>query len=254
MDLASVIGIVLAFGLVMAAIVLGGSPLMFVDPASVLIVIGGTIGATMIRHSLKEVISMIGVVKHVFFVKVFSTEQTINQFMDLSDKARKEGLLALEGQLVEVTDPFIKTGLQLAIDGMDPNEIRNVLETEVDYLNDRHQSGAEILNTMANFFPAMGMIGTLIGLVQMLQNMSDPSSIGPAMAVALLTTFYGSVGANLLCIPMAGKLSGRSKEETLVKDIAISGVVAIANGENPRIIEQKLHSFVAPKSRHSRFD
>lgn len=254
MDLATVIGIVLAFGLVIGSIVLGGSPLMFLDPASMMIVIGGTTGATMVRHSLKEVISMLGIVKHVFFTRVYSSEETIGQFMDLSDKSRKEGLLALEGQLAEVNDTFIKTGLQLAIDGMDPNEIRDVLETEVDYLKERHRSGAEILNTMATFFPAMGMIGTLIGLVQMLQSMEDPSSIGPAMAIALLTTFYGAVLANLLCIPMAGKLGGRSKEETLIKDIAISGVVAIANGENPRIIEQKLHSYVAPKLRHSRFE
>jgi chemotaxis protein MotA len=254
MDLATVIGIVLAFGLVIGSIVLGGSPLMFLDPASIMIVMGGTIGATMVRHSLKEVISMLGIVKHVFFTRVYSTEQTIAQFLDLSDKSRKEGLLALEGQLAEVSDSFIKTGLQLAIDGMDPNEIRDVLETEIDYLKDRHQSGAEILNTMATFFPAMGMIGTLIGLVQMLQSMEDPSSIGPAMAVALLTTFYGAVMANLLCLPMAGKLNARSKAETLVKDIAISGVVSIANGENPRIIEQKLHSFIAPKSRQSRFE
>jgi chemotaxis protein MotA len=143
--------------------------------------------------------------------------------------------------------------LQLAIDGIEPQAIREIMETEIDYLQERHRSGAEILSTMAGFFPAMGMIGTLIGLVQMLKTMEDPSTIGPAMAVALLTTFYGAVAANLVCLPMAGKLRKRSKEEALIKEMMVNGIISIANGENPRIIEQKLHAFVSPELRESRF-
>ncbi len=254
MDLATIIGIVLAFGLVVGSILLGGSPGIFFNPPSILIVVGGTVGATMVQHSLKEVTSMLTVVKNVFFAKAYGAQEVIDKFMDLADKSRREGLLALESQLGEVDDNFMKTGLQLAIDGMDPNEIRDVLETEIDYQRDRHKAGAEILNTMATYAPAMGMIGTLIGLVQMLQTMDDPSNIGPAMAVALLTTFYGAVIANMLCLPMVGKLGGKSKEETMIKEMVIAGVISIANGENPRILEQKLHSFIPPKLRQSRFE
>ncbi len=150
-------------------------------------------------------------------------------------------------------DPFVAKGLQLAIDGMEPESIREIMETEVGYLQERHKAGAEILTTMATFFPAMGMIGTLIGLVQMLKTMDDPSTIGPSMAVALLTTFYGAVAANLLCLPMAGKLRKRSQEEMLVKEMVIAGIISVANGENPRIVEQKLHSFMPPSNRESRF-
>jgi chemotaxis protein MotA len=139
------------------------------------------------------------------------------------------------------------------VDGLEPQSIQEILATEVGYLRERHQSGAEIFATMGNFAPALGMIGTLIGLVQMLQSMEDPSTIGPAMAVALLTTFYGSVLANLVCMPIAGKLRTRSKEETLVKEMILEGVVSLTKGENPRILEQKMLSFVPPKLRSSSF-
>ncbi len=253
MDLATLIGIITGFSLVLIAILLGGSILTFVDIPSVLIVFGGTIGITLTRHSLQEVIGMAKVVKHAFFVKLYSPEVIISKFLDFADKARKEGLLALEAELPNIDDEFIVKALQMAIDGMEPEMIKEVLETEIDYLQERHQAGAEILETMGTFFPAMGMIGTLIGLVQMLKTLSDPSTIGPAMAVALITTFYGAIGANLVCLPIAGKLKARSKEETMIKEMIIAGVIAITNGENPRIIEQKLHSFLPPSKRISRF-
>ncbi len=253
MDLATVIGIVVAFALVFLSIVMGSGLGVFVDYPSIMIVMGGTLGATMINHPLKEVFSVFNVAKHCFFTKPWNSSEIIPKFIELSNKARKEGILALEAELDNIDDEFLAKGLQLAIDGIEPDSIREILETEVEYLEERHRTGGEILNTMATFFPAMGMIGTLIGLVQMLQTMSDPSTIGPAMAVALLTTFYGAIGANLLCIPMAGKLRKRSKEETAIKEMIICGIMAIAGGDNPRIIEQKLLVFVPPNSRQSAF-
>ncbi len=254
MDLATLIGIVLAFSLVLVSIIMGSGLGLFINIPSLMIVVGGTLGATMVRHPLGEVIGMIKVVKNVFFAKTWSPEEVVDKFLDFADKSRKEGILALEAELPNLDDSFLIKGLQLAIDGAEPDAIREILETEIDYLQERHQAGAEILDTMGTFFPAMGMIGTLIGLVQMLQTMEDPSTIGPAMAVALLTTFYGAVGANLLCLPMAGKLRTRSKEETLIKEMIIAGVIGLANGENPRLLEQKLHAFLPPSKRVSRFE
>jgi chemotaxis protein MotA len=253
MDIATVVGIVAAFSLVVISIMMGGSLTLFIDIPSVMIVFGGTLGATMIHYPLADVLSVVKIVKNVFFTKVWSTQEVVDRFVEFANKSRREGILALESEVPNLNDPFLVKGLQLTIDGMEPDAIRDILETEISYLEERHKSGAEILTTMATFFPAMGMIGTLIGLVQMLSTMNDPSTIGPAMAVALITTFYGAVAANLVCLPMAGKLKKRSQEETLVKEMIISGIVSVANGENPRVIEQKLHSFVAPSARTSRF-
>jgi len=169
--------------------------------------------------------------------------------VDLSGKARKGGILALESSIKEVGDQYFAKGLQLVVDGIEINSVRNVLEKDIEYSSDRHRLGAEVFVTIGTFAPALGMIGTLIGLVQMLQNLEDPSQIGPSMAVALLTTFYGTLVANLIFLPIAGKLKTRSKEEMLVKELIMEGVISIASGENPRIMEQKLQSFIPPKSR-----
>jgi chemotaxis protein MotA len=253
MDAATFIGIIVGFSLVIMAIMFGGGIDIFFNIPAAMIVFGGTLGITLIRHSLHEVIGMAKVVKNAFFVKVWSYDYIVNLFLDMAHKARKEGILALEDDLQYLKDEFLVKALQMAIDGMDPESIKEILEREINYLQERHHSGAEILDTMGTFFPAMGMIGTLIGLVQMLRTMSDPSTIGPAMAVALLTTFYGAVGANLICLPMAGKLRARSKEETIIKEMIIVGVISLTMGENPRILEQKLHAFVPSSKRISRF-
>ncbi|MGC8718976.1 MAG: motility protein A [Thermodesulforhabdaceae bacterium] len=253
MDLATFIGIIVGFALVIIAIMFGGGISIFLNLPAAMIVIGGTLGITLIRHSLQEVIGMTKVVKNAFFVKTWRYENIVDLFIDFAYKARKEGILALENELEHLKDEFLVKALQMAIDGMDPESIKEILEREIDYLQERHSAGAEILETMGTFFPAMGMIGTLIGLVQMLRTMSDPSTIGPAMAVALLTTFYGAVAANLICLPMAGKLRARSKEESIIKEMIIVGIISLTLGEHPRIIEQKLHSFVPPSKRVSRF-
>ncbi len=249
MDLATIIGIFLAFGLVASAIVVGGNPLVFINLPAMLIVIGGTIGATLVNYPLGHVVGVIGVVKNTFFTKSKDPATIIEQFLDYANRARREGILSLEPLLKEVDDDFLRKGLQLTVDGLEPQTIQEILETEISYLEERHETGAEILGIMGAFAPAMGMIGTVIGLVQMLQTMNDPSTIGPAMAVALLTTFYGALLANLVFNPMSGKLKTRSKQEVLGREMILEGILSISKGENPRIIAEKLNSYLPPKAR-----
>ncbi len=249
MDLATVLGIVIAFGLVIVSLVMGGSPMIFVNFPSALIVFGGTIGATLINYPLKNVIGVIGVIKNAFFYKLEPPSQIIERFLEYAQKARKEGILSLEPIIKEIDDEYLKKGLQLTVDGMEPEVIKEILETEITYLEERHETGADVVAIMGTFAPAMGMIGTVIGLIQMLQTMSDPSTIGPSMAVALITTFYGAILANLVFNPMAGKLRARTKEEVLIRELILEGILSISKGENPRIIEEKLNSYLAPKER-----
>ncbi len=251
MDIATILGVISAFGLVCIAIFMGGGIQLFLNIPALMIVTGGTLGATMINYPLKEVFGVFSVVKKALFTKNSPVDDLIKKFIKFANKSRKEGILSLESEIKDVTDEFLKKGVQLSIDGLEPQEIRDVLETEVDFIRTRHQLGAEIFATMGAFAPALGMIGTLIGLVQMLQTMDDPGSIGPAMAVALLTTFYGSIIANIVCLPIAGKLRTRSKEEVLAKEMSIQGIISISNGDNPRILEQKLLAFIPPNLRES---
>jgi len=209
-----------------------------------MIVGGGTLGATMVNYPLREILGVFKVVKNAFFTSDISSKGLIKMFVDFAKKSRKEGILSLESEVHKIKGDFLKKGLELSIDGLEPQSIRDILETEIDFIRSRHSLGAEIFTTMGSFAPAMGMIGTLIGLVQMLQSMDDPGKIGPAMALALLTTFYGSLLANIVCLPIAGKLRTRSKEEMLSKEMMIQGIISLSNGDNPRIIEQKLKAFV----------
>ena len=251
MDIATILGVISAFGLVWIAIFMGGGIQLFINIPALMIVVGGTLGATMINYPLRDVFGVFKVVKKALFAKNTSVAELIKRFMAFAQKSRKEGILALEAEVKQVNDEFLKKGVQLAIDGLEPQEISDILETEVEFVRSRHQLGAEIFSTMGTFSPALGMIGTLIGLVQMLQTMDDPSRIGPAMAVALLTTFYGSIIANIVCLPISGKLKTRSKEEVLTKEMAIQGIVSLSNGDNPRILEQKLQAFIPPNQRES---
>lgn len=254
MDIATLIGIVLAFGLMVWAILMGGPLSIFVDIPSVAIVIGGSLGVALINFPLADIIGTIGVIKKTILIKEPDTNKLIAQMLDFSAKARKGGILSLQDQIDSIDDKFLVKALQMAVDGQEPSELKAILTTEIDNLAARHSYGSEILNTLGAIGPAMGMIGTLIGLVQMLQNMSDPAAIGPAMAVALLTTFYGAVLANILFIPMAGKLKARSKTEVLQKMVIVEGMESILSGENPRVMEQRLHTYLAPKKRTSVFN
>lgn len=254
MDIATFVGIVSAFGLVAMAIFMGGGLALFVDIPSLMIVVGGTLGATMINYPIKDMIGAAKAVKNVFVSEPVPLNDILIRFIAFTNKARREGILALDEETVSIDDDFLRKGIQLSVDGLEPAAIKEIMDTEIEFLKERHQLGAEIFTTMGSFSPALGMIGTLIGLVQMLQSMDNPSAIGPAMSVALLTTFYGSIMANLICVPMAGKLRTRSKEETLKKEMIIEGVVGMTRGDNPRVLEQKLLVFMAPKERENRFD
>lgn len=254
MDLSTVIGIILAFALMIGAIMVGGPLMLFINVQGLMIVVGGTFGCILSNYSFKEVLGAFTILRKAFLHKEAQYNEAIKQLIGLSTKARKEGILSLQSAMGNINDEFLVKGLQMAVDGQEPESLKTVLYQEIEKLEERHEDGADIFTTMATYAPALGMIGTLIGLVQMLQTMEDPSTIGPAMAVALLTTFYGAVIANVMCIPVAGKLRLRSQSEVLLKTLITEGMDSIMTGENPRLMEQKLHSFIPPNQRKSVYD
>lgn len=249
MDIATILGVITGFSLMLAAIALGGGIDWFINIPAVMIVFGGTIGVTFINYPLGSVLGVMGVLKNALFYKDMPTVDVIKNLVEFSRVARREGILALQSLTKNLDDPFLVKGINLAIDGLEPHIIEEILNTEIERIEQRHKYGADVFTTMGTFAPAMGMLGTLIGLVQMLMQMDDPSRIGPAMAVALLTTFYGVLLANLIFLPIAGKLRTRSNEEILLKQLAAEGIKAIQSGDNPRIVEQKLLAFIEPKKR-----
>ena len=247
MDITTLLGILVAAVLVVSAILMGGPGIWFLDYPSLMIVIGGTMGATLIAYPISEVMSVVGIARNAFLHRYYSPTKLIPIMVQIAKKARTEGILSFESQLKHMNDPFLVKGIQMAIDGMESSAIEDVLSTEIAYVGERHKIGAEIFSTMGAYAPSMGMLGTLIGLVQMLRQMNDPALIGAPMALALLTTFYGSVLANLLFNPIAGKLKTRSKQEMLVKQMILEGILAIQAGDNHRIVEQKLKAFISPR-------
>jgi len=249
LDIATLIGILVSFGLVIVSILVGGDGSWFVNAPSLMIVGGGTMGATLLAYPLADVLGVFRVVKNVFMHKSQVVGELIPLISDFAKKARQEGILSFESQLDQIEDPFLVQGIQMAIDGMESSAIEDVMTTEIIYLEERHRLGSEIFSTMGTFAPAVGMLGTIIGLVQMLMQMADPSQIGAPMAVALLTTFYGTLLANLVFLPIAGKLKTRSKQEILVKQLVLEGVISIQSGDNYRVVEQKLKAFIAPNAR-----
>jgi len=251
-DIATIIGIILAFALVVSAI--GGGISSFIDPPSMLIVIGGTVGVLLVGYPLAKCISVIGVVMKTFMYKVDKGSEVIAKLVELAQTVRKDGILALESEVGSIENEFMAKGLQMAIDGQEPAAIEDILYMEMDKIAERHTVGADMFTSLGTYAPSMGMIGTLVGLVLMLQNMSDPSSIGPSMSIALLTTFYGALLANILFLPMSGKLKIRSKEELLIHEIVLVGIQSLVAGENPRVMEQKLLGYLPPKERKSSFD
>ena len=249
MDLATILGMVVSFGLIMTALFLGGAPTSFIDAPAMLIVFGGTFGATLTHYPLGTFLRIGAVIRKTLVTKTPSSHMIIDQFMDYANRARREGILALEPIVKAIDDPYLRKGLQLTVDGLEPSAIQNIMETEIDNISSRHEVGVELLSAMATYAPALGLIGTVIGLVQMLRTMDDPSTIGPAMAIALITTFYGAVLANLVFLPLMGKLKHRSKEEILIMEMQMEGVLGISRGENPRIIMEKLNSYQPPRER-----
>lgn len=249
MDLATLGGVAFGFGLIIVSIFLGGGLGDFINVPSMMVTIGGTISATLIRYPLKVAFGLIGIIKKTLLFKLSSPQEEIQRIVEYAKVVRREGLLALEQKVSNLKDPFLTKAVQLLVDGTGSDALRDILDTEIEYLRQRHLTGKGILESMGAVFPAFGMIGTLIGLVQMLRNLEDPSQIGTGMAVALITTFYGVICANLICLPFAGKLDGRSQEEVLLKRMMTEGVIAIQAGDNPTIIQEKLVAFLSPRAR-----
>lgn len=245
MDLATIIGLLIGVGLVGGSLFLDGNPNIFYDLRSILIVFGGTFAGTMISYSVDEIKKVPKLVKIAFETNPLNTDLIIDLMVGFAEKARREGLLALEQDVINIDDSFLQKGIQLVVDGTDPELLRNILETKLTFLEERHSKGQSIMGTMGRLAPAFGMIGTLIGLIQMLTQLEDPTLLGSGMSVALITTFYGALSANLIFIPLAGKLKERSSEEILIKEVIIEGVLSIQAGENPRIVEEKLNAFLA---------
>ncbi len=247
MDIATVIGLVLAIVLVVGSIASGGSLMLFINVPSILIVFGGTLATAFIRFGMGDVLNSMKVAMNAFFVKMTPPQQIIQEIVNLANIARKNGLIVLEQQPIE--DPFLKKAIMYCVDGHEAEFIDEVLRKEVSLTADRHNLGKSVFASMGDAAPAFGMIGTLIGLVQMLASMDDPASIGPAMAVALLTTLYGALIANVFCLPIADKLALRSEEEVRNRKLIIEGVLGILKGLNPRVMEEFLQTFLPPKDR-----
>ena len=247
MDLATLLGMIGAIGIVLAAILTGGSALVFVNIPSILIVLGGTVMVVMIKFSLGQFFGAFKVALKAFMYKIDDPEQLIEKIVELANIARKEGMLALENS--EIENEFLDEGIKMLIDGNSREVVDAVLQKDMKATIERHTWGAKVFSATADVAPAMGMIGTLIGLVQMLSNMSDPKSIGPAMAVALLTTLYGAMIANMVAMPIADKLTLRKADEQRIRAMCIDGVLAIQEGQNPRIIESMLKAYLDPKKR-----
>lgn len=245
MDISTIIGLVTAFGLILFSI--RESIGSFFEPGSLMIVVGGTIGAIFIRYPLNVVFGVFQIIMKTIMVKLESPEEMIKKILSLSVEAKKNGILGLEKVVIE--DDFLKKGVQLAIDGVEPELIEAVLNIDISTTTERHDTGSGILISAGDAAPAFGMIGTLIGLVLMLGNMDDPKSIGPAMAVALLTTLYGSIMANVMFLPLSDKLVYYHNQEILLKKLVVSGILSIANGDHPAVVQEKLASFLKPNLR-----
>lgn len=250
MDIATIIGLILGFGLILTSIAMGGGGLTpFIDLPSAMIVVGGAFAASLINFPLKKVLGTFAVILKCFLFKLPDSGALIAQFKEFSTLVRRDGLLALEEKLDDVKNVLMKRGVESLIAGSTPEQIREVLETELSCIEQRHSLGKKIVDSCGAAAPAFGMIGTLIGLVQMLRSLDDPSKIGGGMATALLTTLYGALIANVICIPLAGKLETRSQEECNQCEMMIAGIVGLAQGTAPRELEEQLSVFLAPKER-----
>ncbi|MCM1568789.1 MAG: motility protein A [Roseburia sp.] len=254
MDIASLLGIVLGLTMLIFGIIdnagVGGFG-RYLDPASAIITFGGAFASTLTSVSLQDYLAGLKSFLLIFKTPTLNTVDMIQKIIDLSNVARKEGLLSLEESAAELDEPFLKKGVLLIVDGTDPELVRGIMETELENVESRHKTLIGFWDTLGSMGPAWGMIGTLVGLVNMLYNMSDAGAIGPAMAVALITTLYGSLLANWVCIPVSNKLKASNAVEMTQKVVMIEGLLSIQAGENPRVIEEKLKSFLAPKDRET---
>ncbi len=245
MDLTTLIGIFAGFACVVISIVLNGEVSSFLNGPSVFVVLGGVICATLASFPFKKIRNLLKALKNAFKKDTTYIHDDMEMLISMANTARKEGILALEGSAEEIQDPFLKKGIMLIVDGSDPELIKGIMETDLEFVKERHAETRSILDTMAAYSPAFGMIGTLIGLINMLKNLSDMSTLGPSMAVALVTTFYGTMLANLVFTPLSKKLKAVGNKEYLRKELILEGLLSIQDGENPRIIREKLSAFTA---------
>jgi chemotaxis protein MotA len=249
MDLGTIIGLAAGAALLLASILMASDVKSFIDFPSILMVGGGSICAALISFPVQHLFSVANITKKCFFTKAGDPRELIAQLVKYAETARRDGILALDSHLDKIDDPFIVQGIQMAVDGTDPDLIEAIMMTDLEAVEARHADGKALFDNIGRFAPAFGMIGTLVGLVIMLKNMADPASIGPSMAIAVLTTLYGAVISNMFALPLAEKLARRSKEELLLKMIVIKGVMAIQSGDNPRIVDQKLRTFLPVRLR-----
>ncbi len=254
MDLGTVIGMVLIMVLLLGAMTMGVGVGAYIDIPSVLIVVGGSIGALMISFKPGQMKQFTKIFKIAISPGEGDPAELIKKLVEFATKARKDGILALEGEVNSEENEFLKKGLSMAIDGSEPDTIRELLEIDMEQTSSRHKIHGAIFNQWAGLAGAMGMVGTLIGLVAMLLNMADPSAIGPSMAVALLTTMYGAIIGNVFGTPIYNILAIRNDDETMLKEMIVSGIMSIQSGDAPRVLEAKLLAYLAPVDRVSQFD
>lgn len=253
MDLGTIIGIISGFLLILMSILTSGGLLgAYIDLASFIMVIGGSFAAMLVSNPLSRMLGVMRYVNLTIRTPDLKEEKIISDLVAFSERARREGLLALEDNLDEVEDEFMRKGIQLVVDGTDPDIIKSILYNDLNQLQERHDTGIKLFDDWGKIAPAFGMIGTLAGLIAMLQALgSDPDAIGSGMSLALITTMYGSIFANLVLIPLKNKLEDRNRDETRVKEVVVEGILSIQSGDNPRILLEKLVSFLPPKQREA---
>lgn len=251
MDFGTILGLVIAGVLIAWSMLSGGKVEWFFSSHALAIVFGGAFATVLIGFPIKMVGQLGRIVKVAFFNKEVSAVKVITDMVSYAEVARRDGILSLENMTKDIKDEFIVRGIQMAVDGVDPEVIEQIMTSEMDSMAERHAGNKLMLDAATGYAPALGMVGTLLGLVIMLQSLDDPKAIGPGMAVAIIATLYGAIAANLLIGPVALKLGKRSEEEVLIKTIIIKGVMSIQSGDNPRIVEQKLKSYLSPKLRRS---
>ncbi|TDY44510.1 chemotaxis protein MotA [Alicyclobacillus sacchari] len=250
MDLATILGLVIAVvGLVGGYVMDKGALGALIQPPAMLIVFGGTIGATLLSNKMKSFTSIIRYLRIAFMSPKRDPRETIEQLVDLATMARREGILALEDHVDSFEDPFIRNGIRLIVDGIDPELVKEMLETEISYIEQRHEVGINLFESAAGFAPTMGIIGTVMGLVHVLGSLSDVSKLGPEIATAFIATLYGVASANVFWMPIGNKLRVRSHEEILEREMSVEGILSIQAGENPNVLRQKLMSFLAASER-----
>lgn len=249
MDFGTIIGLIAGIAVIAYGMFSGGDVSSYIDVSSMIVTIGGGICSNMMGFSLADSIKALKVLPVIFKEPKSSAMSTIRTLVDLSQKARREGLLALESAQSELQDDFLKKAMELVVDGIEAEIVKTTMQLDIDSMAVRHQNAQAYFKGLAGQFPAWGLIGTLLGLINLLRSLDDPSSIGPAMALALVTTFYGSILANFVCNPIISKLGGNSAEEIRLREMMMEGVLSIQSGENPRLMEHKLKTFLSPDQR-----